>query len=288
MTFKPLLASTVHDLTAVRFPVMASPKLDGIRCLIRDGEAVSRTLKPIPNAHVRETLAGLPGLDGELIVGRPTWPDCFRRSTSGVMSRDGEPPFKYFVFDRHDIDGPFSERHEAAARLAGAPVHIVPHEVLHTPEALAEYESRMVAARYEGVMIRDPGGAYKRGRSTLRDGILGKVKRFADTEGRVVAVEELHRNSNEAGVDALGHVERSTAQAGLVPAGTLGALVVKAPEWPEPFRVGTGFDAASRALLWADRDALPGRLVKIKYQPGGSHDAPRFPVFLGFRAEGDA
>ena len=66
---KPLLAYTVSDLAAVRFPVLASPKLDGVRCVIRDGVAMTRTLKPIPNRHVRAMLAHLPDLDGELIAG---------------------------------------------------------------------------------------------------------------------------------------------------------------------------------------------------------------------------
>ena len=37
--FKPLLAHTVDSIETVQFPVMASPKLDGIRCLIVNGEA---------------------------------------------------------------------------------------------------------------------------------------------------------------------------------------------------------------------------------------------------------
>ena len=48
----------------------ASPKLDGIRCMIQDGIALSRSLKPIRNEHVQYILGReiFNGLDGELII----------------------------------------------------------------------------------------------------------------------------------------------------------------------------------------------------------------------------
>lgn len=285
--FKPLLAATVTDIAGLALPVMASPKLDGIRCLIVGGEAVSRSLKPIPNAYIRAQLAGLPNLDGELIVGPETAPDVFNISTSAVMSRDGEPDFRFRVFDLHGKVKRFEDRHADVAgiceRLGAGPVSVVPHTRILSLDALVAYEARAVAQGYEGIMVRDPRGAYKCGRSTLREGILGKVKRFADAEGTVVGVEELMHNRNEMGRDALGHAERSTAKAGLVGGGTLGALVVASPAWDQEFRIGTGFTAQDRARIWAG-DVL-GRKVRFRYQPSGVKNAPRFPSFAGFRGD---
>ena len=289
---KPLLAYTVESIETVRFPVFASPKLDGIRCLILDGVAVSRTLKPIPNLHIRHQLAGLPPLDGELICGDPTDPDCFNRTTSAVMSRDGAPRFTFQVFDHFGAPSDtFPQRLFAAelrvneARADFRPVEMVRQDFIRDAEELAEYEAAQVAAGYEGVMIRAIESPYKFGRSTSREGILGKVKRFADAEAEIVGIEELHRNGNAAEINALGRTERSTAAAGLVPAGTLGALIVRAEGFAETFKIGTGYTAAQRDSLWADRASLPGRLVKFKHQPAGAKDAPRFPVFLGFRLD---
>lgn len=97
---KPMLA--VDAPTKISFPMLASPKLDGIRCTVWGGEAFSRSLKPIPNAFVTETIraAALPYvLDGELVVGPAQAKDVYRRTVSGVMSRDGEPDFTFWVFD---------------------------------------------------------------------------------------------------------------------------------------------------------------------------------------------
>ena len=49
---KPMLSHTITDTSDVKYPVLVSQKLDGIRCLIIDGVAVSRNLKPIRNNRV--------------------------------------------------------------------------------------------------------------------------------------------------------------------------------------------------------------------------------------------
>ena len=66
------------DLDNLQYPVYVTPKLDGIRCLFKDGVALSRTLKPIPNKSIqvwaKQYAKVLEGMDGELIVGPSTSP----------------------------------------------------------------------------------------------------------------------------------------------------------------------------------------------------------------------
>ena len=288
---KPLLAGTIKDVEDLKFPVFASTKLDGVRCLVKDGEAVSRSLKPIPNLYVQRMLSKLEleGMDGELTVGDPTDPRCFNITQSAVMSVNGEPDFTYRVFDIHDKpDLPFHQRlFLAFSRLLEAK-HItcaqpVVHVTVNTAEDLLELEAAILEQGHEGVMVRDPEGLYKYGRSTLKQGILLKLKRFVDAEAQIIGFEELMHNANEATTDALGHTERSSHQAGKMPAGTLGALVVKDLTTSVQFNIGTGFSAEDRATIWARRDQLMGHLVKYKSFAVGVKEAPRFPVFLGFR-----
>jgi DNA ligase-1 len=108
--FKPLLSAKVdksefHRLT---YPLLASPKLDGIRAVVLNDQLVSRTLKPIPNNFIREALSHpqYDGLDGELIVGEPTDPGIYLKTNSAVMSVDGEPDFTYYVFDQRAPQSP--------------------------------------------------------------------------------------------------------------------------------------------------------------------------------------
>ena len=83
--FKPMLAGEA-DLANLKFPLLASAKLDGIRAVVRNGVVMSRSNKPIPNPYVQRMFSKMEHYDGELIVGDPKAKDCFRTTTSHVMA----------------------------------------------------------------------------------------------------------------------------------------------------------------------------------------------------------
>ena len=286
--FKPMLAGKA-DLDNIKFPVMASPKLDGVRVIVKDGVVYSRNFKRIPNDWC-QTLFGrkeCEGFDGELIVGPVTSDTVFQSTTSGVMTGSGKPDVVFHVFDDTSVDDSFENRyHQLDERIKkkcrGIKVALVPHRLINNIKALMDFEEKCVAQGYEGIMIRDPNGKYKHGRSTTKEGGLLKIKRFEDDEAVVIGHEELMTNLNEQELDNLGHNVRSSKKEGMVPAGKLGALIVEHKTFGE-FKIGSGFTEDARIKLWRERDELKGRLAKFKYQPSGVKDKPRFPVFLGFR-----
>ena len=290
--FKPLLAVDFGSVENIKFPVLASPKLDGIRATVVPGQGLlSRSLKPIPNDYTRKlfSIPALEGVDGELIVGSAVGERVFNRTTSGIMSKAGEPDVTFCVFDTlaPGPDIPFHQRLEhLRAQTAYLPkVTVVLHQTIRSASELETFELAMLDEGFEGAMARDPNGRYKYGRSTLREGILLKVKRFDDLEAEVIGVEELMTNENEQVRDERGYAKRSTAKAGLVPTGTLGALICKAPQFAHEFNVGSGFTAAQRAELWRQREALVGELAVVKYQAvGSSTDRPRLPIWKGWRS----
>lgn len=283
---RPMLAAPA-DGRNLKFPFLLSPKLDGIRCLIIDGVAVGRSLKPIPNKHVQKLFgrSEFNGLDGELIVGLPTAKEVFQVTSSGVMSVEGEPKVMFHVFDDFIESGGFHRRlHTAHRRIKKAECCTpVDHHEIRAADDLNQWEEDYLALGYEGVMLRHPDGPYKHGRSTTKEGWLLKVKRFEDSEARVIGFSELMHNANEAKRNELGHLERSSHKAGKVGKQTLGALTVKDLKTGVEFDIGTGFTADQRRLLWSVGDNLLGRVVKYKSQPTGVKEKPRFPVFLGFR-----
>jgi DNA ligase-1 len=290
---KPMLAAAVDDLSRLRYPLLASPKLDGIRCVVFGGVAMSRSMKPIPNKHVQKLLSfssSWEGLDGELIVGDPTAKDCFQRTSSGVMSIEGEPDFVYHVFDKwqHRIsakEDQFRHRLKLASHVVrNSPIAtVVTHVQLMNEAALLSYEASKLTAGYEGIMLRDPAGEYKQGRSTLKEGGLIKLKRFEDSEAEVIGYVCLMHNANEAATNELGYKERSSKQSGKVPTFQLGSLQCRDLKTKVEFDLGTGFTSGQRRDLWVGRGKLKGKLVKYKFQPTGVKDKPRFPVFIGFR-----
>lgn len=287
---KPMLAAATDgkDLT---YPLLLSPKLDGVRCLIIDGVAMSRSLKPIPNKFVQKLFGRKEynGLDGELIIGEPGAADVFNKTTSGVMSIEGEPEVSFWVFDDFTESGGFERRlHTAHRRIKKQKFcEDVPHHIITTEEQLLSMEEDYLELGYEGIMLRHPDGQYKHGRSTAKEAWLLKLKRFTDADAKVIGFTELRTNTNEAKKNALGHLERSSKKDGMKNAQTLGSLVVKDIKSGVEFEIGTGFTQAQRQELWNNGDNLIGRLVKYKSQPVGVKEKPRFPVFLGFRDERD-
>lgn len=293
MSFKPTLA-VAADFSKIKYPVCASPKLDGIRCSIVGSKALSRTLKPIPNRHINTVLSrpAFEGLDGELIVGDPTSKTCYTDSVANVMAFDKVPHFTYYVFDLHNVDSPFSSRlldlKALVGGLVGAPyIEALEQWVLRNEADMLAYEAKCVEQGYEGIILRSPSAPYKYGRSTVNEGYLLKVKRFEDSEAEIIGFEEEMFNGNEAETNELGRTKRSTAKAGLSGKDTLGAFLVRDVHTGIEFAVGTGLNAEQRATAWGERDRLVGSLIKYKYFPVGVKDKPRHPVFLGMRDSRD-
>ncbi len=106
---QPMLASTCKDIDALMYPVMASPKLDGIRCVTPRGQPLSRSLKPIKNDYIRQTLTCLMAnrydrhpfmLDGELVtLNEDGTLRTFNEIQGDIMRKAGEPKWEYLVFD---------------------------------------------------------------------------------------------------------------------------------------------------------------------------------------------
>lgn len=286
---KPMLASAATS-DSLRFPMLVSPKLDGVRCLIINGKAMSRSLKPIPNAYVQRLFGQkvLNGLDGELIVGPPNHKDAYRTTSSGVMTRLGEPNVTFWVFDDFTVKGPFGSRLAKARKRvlsvgSGRPIEIVEHYIVRDADKLFEMEKDYLEDGYEGLMLRAIDGPYKEGRSTESEGWLLKLKRFVDGEAVIVGVQQFMHNANEAKRNKLGQLERSSHKANKVALPMVGALHVKDVKTGAAFDIGSGFTEAERKQLWRERKVIGGQVVKYKFQPTGVKDKPRFPVFMGMR-----
>lgn len=294
MITKPMLAGTLKDLADVKYPVLVTPKLDGIRCLKIKGKAVSRNFKPIPNTYVRSWVEDFfpDGVDGELIVEGGT----FQETTSAVMREDGARKIViYHIFDYvySTTDASYHARiNKLRDLIAENPTleefcKLVIPIIVNNEKELLEFEAECLAEGFEGVMLRTPEGPYKCGRSTVREGYLLKLKRFSDDEATILGVEERMHNANEAKKDKFGRTERSSHKANMVPTNMLGAFRVQSKKFKNKFSIGTGLTEAQRIDLWKNKDTLIGKLIKFKYQASGVKNVPRFPVFLGFRDERD-
>lgn len=292
-TMKPMLAARCENFEALRYPLLASPKIDGVRAIVVKGVVLSRTLTPIPNQFVQFTFGRsiYNGMDGELIVGDARSHHAYRETTSGVMSQNGSPEVTFNVFD--DFTSPWMAFHERLLGLqrrlrksSGLRVRTVAHVEMRKPVQLLKYEQMALDEGYEGIMLRSWDGVYKFGRSTVKEGGLLKVKRFLDAEAVITGYEELEHNHNTLTTSKLGTAKRSSHKSGRVAGGKLGAITVQPTTGPS-FSIGSGFTNDERVSLWKQREKLVGKIVKYQYFPTGTKERPRFPTFLGFRSKTD-
>ncbi len=285
---KPMLAVQC-ELAQLKYPLYASPKLDGVRGVVIGGVLHSRSLKLFPNQHVH-SLFSKPeynGLDGELILGDPRAKDVFRVTSAACQRHEGTPDMRFYVFDRYDQPGTFIERWADQPADFGPPIIPVAQYRVDDEAQLLQLEAECLAQGFEGLILRSPDGPYKFGRSTLREGWMLKLKRFLDSEAEIIEVIEEMENTNEKKTSELGRSKRSSHQAGLVPKGVAGAFRVKDCSTGVEFVVGTGLTDEDGINYWRHRHQLPGKILKYKYFPVGVKDAPRFPVFLGMREAWD-
>ena len=297
--FKPMLAAKIPDndpeLTRIRWPVLASPKLDGIRALVHpDKGLVSRRLKPIPNNFIREMLSipSLHGFDGEIVLYEANGtPIDYNTVQSAIMTRTGEPNnFRYCIFDSFlTPDLPFRERMRRVVEYVKGldpelrrHVIVLEQRLVYDLEELRHAANDWISAGYEGAIFRDPLGPYKYGRSTYIQGWMVKWVEWLRAEGVIVGFTEMEHNNNVATTDELGYTKRTSHKEHKVPMGTLGNVKVST-EWGI-LSVGSGFDFGLRDLIWKNQDAYLGKIITFKYKPHGTKNLPRHPIFMGFRS----
>ena len=285
-----LAADLKMDLSKVRYPCLATPKIDGYRCLVLNGNALTRNFKPQPNLYIRECLRSMftDFLDGELVIPNSS----FNEGGGLLRTITGSPNFEYHVFDDlRDLTLPYKARAGGLInRQPNFPPFVKPilPRVISNEDELREAEEHYILQGYEGVMLRDPLSKYKSGRSTLNEFGLVKLKRFIDDEATCTGFDELQRNHNELEKNAFGLADRSTHQENLVGGNTLGALKAL---WKNEnglnveISVGSGFTQLQRDQIWLNRMMYIGKTFTFKYQPHGMDLRPRHPTFKDWRFE---
>lgn len=295
--FRPLLAIDYQKVRTQPKNLMASVKLDGIRCTIFGGVAYSRTLKPIPNRFIQSEIYKhrefLEGVDCEIIVGEPNAGNVFSETTSVVMSHDKQVDFKLYCFDYYNPELPFNARYAFLmedVKQFNCPIAVLlPHLKIKNWSEVEEFEKDATSQGYEGIMLRDADGLYKCGRSGTKNPELQKVKQFTDAEFKVVGFEPKYHNANEAKTNELGRTSRSTSKDGMIALEELGALILEVPDGSgRTFSCGSGFNEEQRKKLWEIRHTIIGDSATIKFfEVGMQEGIPRFPIFKGLRWKED-
>lgn len=299
MIRRPMKGAALNEqmmqLITLPYPFMVFPKIDGFRCIL-DKHPMTSRLSRFPNEHFHSSLQNvLPvgsTLDSEVVVGEKRGSGVLQRTSSGVTSERGKPDFHLWVFDHvpTNLHMPFISRYEEAKKIIEAldhpRIHALKFRWAHDRDELEQLIDRALRLGYEGVILRHPDAPYKEGKATISQGWMLKIKPFETAEGRITGWYEEQQNTNEAKREVTGKLKRSSAKAGKVAKGTLGGLILRDVRTNVEVRVGGGYSADQRKMLWAliqrDPNLLLGKLVRYKKQAVGEKDKPRHPNFVEF------
>jgi DNA ligase-1 len=277
--FKPMLAKEYgEDGTYVSgSTVYSQAKLDGLRCIATIEGLFSRQGKPIVSVpHVHRALQTLFQRDPDLILDGELYSDRLSDNFNEIISlarkskptnedfKKSEEMIGYWVYDVPSCEGGFEKRIQKLYELItinsaiypGAICVVETHEVKNQNE-LDELYAKYMSQGYEGQMIRTLGKDYENKRTKQ----LLKRKEFKDEEFEILSVEEgLGNWAGYAKTITVKHNDGSDRVFGSGVAGT---------------------QEFTKALL-AERDALVGTMVTIKYQNLTPEGIPRFPVAVKF------
>jgi DNA ligase 1 len=309
-SFTPMeAASTKGKKMDFIFPLLASPKVEAIRCLTACGpyRLLSSKLKPLPNESIQLALRNLPpGLDGELIAfgdGRgqdylKTHTDfpSFADVSSAVMTKEGVPSFAYLVSDYYLApEEAYQSRIDKAKRLVQTyrnlkipGLYVLSSTMVRSYEDLRLYHSYVVDKGFQGTLLREPGGKYKWGRSTLKEALLVEINKGAFDlpivleEAVILGVEEQMHDPTEvkkrhfrnmlqsASQDLVADAKKELAllrsapkKQLLKPLGALGAFKVRDLKTNVEFFVEKGplLTKKARKELWKQRASLVGQYL---------------------------
>lgn len=312
MALKPQLAEDAI-LDSVIYPVWKQPKIDGVRAVNLDGTLTGRSLKKFTGFGVTERFSQPHHryLDGEMVLGPdPTAPRLCSLTTGAMGAFKGVTETADLYWHIFDFIGPsaggmpYEERYGLAQHVAknagDKRLALVPYEIINCREELDLAIGRDLDFGYEGTILRNPHAVYKEGRATQKAQQLWRIKPWGDFEVRVTRLEEGAKNTNEAKTNELGRTERSSAKAGLVPNGEIGAIygiILKDVldhhgrilfEKGREIKAGSGEMTVAEAAAWfKNPDQIVGHIAKIKHMTHGVKDEPRFPTFVSKRLAED-
>ena len=299
-SFKPMKATDVVDTKDLKYPLIASPKIDGVYALVKDGKLLGRSLKPFKNRYITECLSdpAFEGFCGELCMIEPdnldvARQDLCRMTTSCVNTIEKEWKFIWLLFDyTHPdvIDLPYEERMlvlENYLDILDHPlIEIIPYQTLETAEEVDEVYGKSLDAGFEGLVLRDPEGKWKNGRSTLKQQLFLRMKPQDDFEAIVMDAIEAMENQNEAKINELGYTERSSHKENKIGKGMVGSFKCIDLATGKEIVVGAGkLTHEERIKYWGE--VPKNSIIKYKAMTTGQKDLPRFPRFISFRSPED-
>lgn len=247
------------DYARIKYPVLVSPKLDGLRAIFKDGKFYSRLGNQFKGlTRLEECLKSILTpeimLDGELMVEG----EHFNEISGQLRSFNETNKATFNVFDAPHLSLPLEQRCSWIEDLVipESRINVIQHFMAHDDDDIQDLYQDALAHGHEGIMVKDPRSLYENARTWS----WMKVKPIHTEDLKVIGTFE-----------GQGKYE-----------GLCGGLIVD--RGGVRVRVGSGLSDAQRNIWADDSSDILGATIEVAFQevtPDGSLRHPRLKAVRG-------
>jgi len=321
-TFKPLKAPNEKtNLNEIKYPLLASTKLDGVRSEFVKDKMLTCSLKNIQNKQLNEKFEDIRKyseknnliLDGEIyehvipfqfIVSCvmtqdyndkkaiKKWGELCHKHNYFVSREEVFNCLKFYCFDcvkGDNFDKPYIERIQDYEEITIFPKLMthVEQRIVNNKVEVESYFEEVLNKGYKGLILRDFKGRYKFGRGTLKEGIIFKIKPWITIDAQIIGVvQSTTVDSNaEKKINELGRSVTSKKKDDRILIEKASAFIVLFNG--QEVRPTLKMNDEEKKEVWENKENYIGKWVEYKYLEVGMKKGglPRHPVFKRFRED---
>lgn len=258
----PMLAKEFKaEEDKVSYPFYVQPKLDGMRCLKKEQNLISRKNKEIDTmSHIANELKEFAdAFDGELYAHGLSFQDNMKLIKK--YRKNESEKVKYHVYDIVLPNMSFTERLALLRTIIRESkpnyIELVPTYIVENKQELLERHKQFLSEGYEGTIIRHGNSGYE---INKRSGSLLKFKDFQDLACEIVDVEPSEKRP------------------------THGIFICKVSDG-RTFGTGMKFSFEEREEILTNKKDFIGKTAEIRFFEYTDDGLPRFPVCVGIRLD---
>jgi len=324
--FKPMLAPNNKvplKLEDLSYPLMASIKLDGIRCEFIKAELLSRSLKQIVNIQLREKFQPLIAyakghdiiLDGEIYNHEipfslisscvttidhddkkavKSWEEKCIEHDVDMTREKAVANMKFHIFDSIQsgyLQQPFTERNDIIKNIETDFSDImikIEQVIVNSKEEVEAFYLKVLDMGYEGLILKNMNGRYKCGRGTIKEGLIYKVKPLETVDAKIIEVIQ-GTNAKEGSAKTINELGRSVTSKKKEDRVDNNMVADFRVNWEDTtVKVSCcKMKHPKRKEVWKNKEKYLGKMIEYCFIPVGMKDKPRSPRFIRFREDKD-
>lgn len=323
-SFKPQLCPNDEiDIYQLNYPLLISTKMDGCRLLIRNGQLLTRSLKPLVNIQLNQKFEPIRKLseeiqitfDGEIFA--PNIPfqfivSCFMtqdyndktaikkwnelcKEHNFFMTREEVfNQLKFYCFDM--VDDELIKDCYFNARLEQSKLYMlrfpdiafpVEHIIVDNPKDVEDFFNLSIEQGMEGAILRNPKSLYKYGRCTVKENNSYKLKPWATIDSKIIGIIQATAVNEDAEktINELGMSRTSKKQDDRHLVEKANAFLVNYNG--QEASIPIALTDEKKKYIWEHQEEYIGKYVEYKFMKIGMKEngLPRIPKMIRMRED---